>query len=119
MINSNVTTKIISLFLINLQRSEIKGKPNWPPMLGYMDKGVVWRIPSEEMNQTYLTNPRAYYCPMYFYDGTNPYPETYMHGAGYFLPWWAVPCVYQQSFQVNFDLSSKQTYVLLYCFLSK
>jgi hypothetical protein len=71
-------------------------------MLGYMDQGIVWRIPPQDMNDTYLTNPRAYYCPMYFYDGTDPYPETYMHGAGYFLPWWAVICIYQQSFQVDF-----------------
>ena len=85
-----------------LGRFETTERPNWPPMLGYMDQGIVWRIPPQEMNDTYLTNPRAYYCPMYFYDGTDPYPETYMHGAGYFLPWWAVACIYQQSFQVDF-----------------
>ena len=54
-------------------------------MLGYMDQGIVWRIPPQDMDQAYLTNPRAYYCPMYFYDGTDPYPETYMHGANIFF----------------------------------
>jgi hypothetical protein len=70
-------------------------------MLGYLDVGKVWRAPARYMNDKYLTNPRSYYCPLYFYDGATPYPKTYMHGAGYFLPWWVVPCIYQQSFQVT------------------
>jgi len=82
-------------------RFESENLTNWPPMLGYMDDGIVWRIPPENMNDTYLTNPRGYYCPTYFYDGTDPYPKTYMHGAGYFLPWWSLPCIYQQNFQVD------------------
>ena len=77
-------------------------------MLGYVDKGEVWRIPVDEMNDKYIRNPRSYYCPTYFYNDEMPYPETYFHGAGYFLPWWAVECVYQQSFQVIYFLIKKR-----------
>jgi hypothetical protein len=70
-------------------------------MLGRLENSTVWRIPLQNMNDTYLTNPKEYYCPLYFYDGRDPYPENYMHGAGYLLPWWAVSCIYQQSFQVD------------------
>jgi len=65
-----------------------------------MDEGIVWRIPAQDMRLTYISNPKAYHCPTYFYDGTDPYPKNYMHGAGYFLPWWSLPCIYQQNFQV-------------------
>ena len=87
-------------------RFEAGEKMNWPPMLGYMDKGIVWRAPPQDMNQTYLSNPKAYYCPNYFYDGSDPYPDNYMHGAGYFLPWWSLPCIYQQNFQVIIQKSN-------------
>ncbi len=82
-------------------RMESQNETNWPPLLGQMDKGICWRIPPQDMNATYLTNARAYYSPTYFYDGKDPYPEFYMHGAGYFLPWWSLPCIYQQNFQVK------------------
>jgi len=82
---------------------ESKEKSNWPPMLGYLDKGILWRVPLQKRRDTYLNNPRSYYCPTYFYDETDPYPENYMHGAGYFLPWWSLACIYQQNFQVRFS----------------
>ena len=81
---------------------ESDDKPNWPPLIGYVDFGIVWRVPARFMNNIYLINPRSYFCPTYFYDGKDPYPKYYMHGAGYFMPWWAVPCIYQENFQVIF-----------------
>jgi hypothetical protein len=41
-------------------------------MLGYVDKGEVWRIPATEMNDLYVRDPRAYYCPTYFYNDEGP-----------------------------------------------
>jgi hypothetical protein len=60
---------------------------------------LVVKIAEEQMNDMYA--PKAFYeCPTYFHNGNGLYPA-YMQGAGYFLPWWAIPCIYQESFKVH------------------
>jgi hypothetical protein len=63
--------------------------PNWPPLLGHIVIGeVALKVPGRFSDLKYLPNPKVnYYCPSYFYDGKDPYPKSFMHGAGYFLPW--------------------------------
>ena len=70
-------------------------------MLGDMlDQSVVVKIPDYLLNEKYA--PKTFYeCPTYFHNGDGVYPS-YMQGAGYFMPWWALSCIYQQSFQVAF-----------------
>jgi len=91
---------IIILKYEDCYRFDLDGKSHWPPMLGDMlDQSPVVKILPENMNDKYA--PKAWYeCPTYFHNGEGVYPS-YMQGAGYFLPWWAIACIYQQSFQVN------------------
>ena len=76
-------------------------KPLWPPILGYIIKNVdAVRIPDSLMNETFA--PKGMYeCPTYFYRGDNHFP-TYFQGSGYFIPWWALSCIYQESFQLPY-----------------
>ena len=51
--------------------------------------------------------PKTFYeCPSYFHNGIGLYPS-YMQGAGYFMPWWALSCIYQQSLQVEKKIEAK------------
>jgi len=63
------------------------------------DSPVV-KIPESNMNDAYA--PKTFYeCPSYFHDGKGFYPA-YMQGAGYFLPWWSLACLYQQSLELPY-----------------
>jgi hypothetical protein len=51
-------------------------------------------IPAQDMNNTYASKEN-YQAPKYFTNETT-YPH-FVSGAGYILPWWTLPCLYQQS----------------------
>lgn len=91
--------KIICNLLYRRQR--IPDDPYWPPMLGHLlPNSQIFRIPLSRIHDRYA--PREYYvCPTYFYNGTGNYPS-YMQGAGYFLPWWVLQCIYEQSIELPY-----------------
>jgi hypothetical protein len=68
---------------------------NRPPILGrlHMNPFVV-HIPANNINNTYAIREN-YQVPKYFLKEIR-YPK-FMSGAGYILPWWTLPCIYQQS----------------------
>jgi len=67
-----------------------------------LDYQVVPGIPKELMKEKYSPKTWLYECPTYFHSGNKFYPN-YLQGAGYFIPWWSISCLYQQSFHVSLN----------------
>ena len=89
------------LILKDPKWSNSKTKLSRPPILGYVIRNVdAVRIPEKLMNEKFAPK-RSYECPTYFYSGDNHFPA-YFQGSGYFIPWWALSCIYQESFQLPY-----------------
>ena len=89
-------SKLIYLISLQLRYKDLRRQADW--QIGRLGLSLSLQVNAcliANIKNTLLIQVPTYFTSESMY-------RDFMSGAGYVLPWWALPCLYQQSFQLPY-----------------